>query len=456
MPLCGSGPFLMNDLKRQLGLVTCILLVIGNIIGVGIFTTPGEIARGLPSSGWVLLAWIIGGLMATAGALTYGELGAMYPKAGGNYVFLKEAYGDLWGFLYGMAYCLITSPGAIALLAIGFSEYLGLHTGLWSAKFLSIAVVLILTFFNWRGVKLGAGVMDFLTTTKILVMVGLVVVGFSIGHGQSGHFTPLFGGESGGAMMAIGAALVPMAFAYSGWNSTVLVGEEVKNPGRIIPLSLLWGTLATTAIYVLMNAVYLYAIPLDKLVGEIRVVDMTAANLFGPNAQVLTKSLVALSVLGCISASLLANPRTAFALGRDGLFFRSLGKIHPKYGTPGNAILFQGLWACGLILWGDFSTILRLLSAPLVVIFAMTVISIFVFRVKRPDVPRPYKCWGYPVVPALYVVISCLMIYATFQSKGITGVYGIGIFVLGVPIYYLWKKFYMVNRESDDPRPTIH
>ncbi|OVE78448.1 hypothetical protein BVX98_00365 [bacterium F11] len=435
----------MSQLTRQLGLFTCILLVIGNIIGVGIFTTPGEIAAGLPSSGWILLAWIIGGLMATAGALTYGELGAMFPKAGGNYVFLKEAFGPLWGFLYGMAYCLITSPGAIALLAIGFSEYAGLPTGTLSSKAISISVVAILTFFNWRGVKLGAGVMDFLTLTKIVVMLLLVVVGFAIGKGQATHFQPLFSGNSGNALFAIAVALVPMAFAYSGWNSTVLVGEEVKNPGRIIPLSLLLGTLATTAIYVLMNAVYLYAVPVGKLVGEVRIADLTAANLFGSGAQVITKGLVALSVLGCISASLLANPRTAFALGRDGLFLKSLGKVHPKYNTPGNAILFQGIWACVLIAWGDFGKILSLLSAPLVVIFTMTVISIFVFRFKKPQLERPYRCWGYPVVPALYVVISCFMIYAKFQSKGVEGIYGIGIFILGVPVYYLWKRYYKTN-----------
>ena len=432
----------MTNLKRQLGLFTCILLVIGNIIGVGIFTTPGEIAKDLPSAGWILLAWIIGGLMATAGALTYGELGAMYPKAGGNYVFLKEAFGPLWGFLYGMAYCLITSPGAIALLAIGFSAYAGLPSGSGESKLLSISVVLILTFFNWRGVKLGAGVMDFLTALKIIVMLALVLLGFLMGKGHLSHYQPLFTGNSISAFTAIGAALVPMAFAYSGWNSTVLVGEEVENPGKIIPLSLLYGTLATTAIYVLMNSIYLFAVPLENLVGEVRIADLTAANLFGTGAQVFTKAMVALSVLGCISASLLANPRTAFALGRDGLFLKQLGHVHPKYNTPGNAILFQGIWACVLIAWGDFSKILSLLSAPLVVIFTMTVISVFVFRVKRPNVPRPYKCWGYPYVPALYVFISFLMIWAKFQSKGIQGIYGIGIFILGIPVYYLWKKFY--------------
>lgn len=428
----------MNQLKRELGLVTCILLVIGNIIGVGIFTTPGEIAMGLPSTGWVLLAWMVGGLMATAGALTYAELGAMYPKAGGNYVFLKEAYGPLWGFMYGWAYCLVTSPGAIALLAIGFAEYAGLASGTLFSKLFSISIVLTLTFLNWRGVKLGALTMDGLTLTKVVAMLGFVFVGFSLGNGEASHFSPLFSGQPSGALMDIGAALVPMAFAYSGWNSTVLVGEEVKNPGKILPLSLILGTLATTVIYVLMNAVYLYAVPLEEMVGVVRVADITAGNLFSPSAQKFTKALVAFSVLGCISASLLANPRTAFAMGRDGLFFKFTGKIHPQHNTPGGAILFQGLWACVLIVIGNFSQILSFLSVPLVIIFTMTVASIFVFRIKRPNLDRPYRCWGYPVVPALYVILSCLMIYAKFMSKGWGGLIGIGIFITGIPVYYLF------------------
>jgi basic amino acid/polyamine antiporter, APA family len=442
-------------LKRELGLFTCILLVIGNIIGVGIFTTPGEIANGLPSAGWVLTAWLIGGLMAMVGALTYAELGAMYPKAGGNYVFLREAYGPLWAFLYGWAYTLVTSTGTIALLAIGFGEYLGIATGTWTSKLFSISVVLVLTILNAGGVQLGARVMDAITSLKVVAMLILVLLGFVIGNGQVGHFQPLFTGDSGGALLAIGTALVPMAFTYSGWNSTVLVAEEVKNPERLIPLSLIFGTLATTAIYMLMNAVYLYAIPLERLVGEVKVAHVAAEILFGGNAAQLIKILVATSVLGCISASLLANPRTTFALGRDGLFFRFTGKVHPKYQTPSGAILFQGLWACFLILIGNFTQILRLVSVPLVIIATMTVASIFVFRFKRPDQPRPYKCWGYPIVPILYILVSIGMLYVTFQAR--KQVYlsfgpqvpvaylGFLLFVVGVPVYYLWKRFYRTS-----------
>jgi len=432
----------MTTLKRELGLFTCVLLVIGNIIGVGIFTTPGEIASGLPSAGWVLLAWLIGGLMATAGALTYAELGTMYPKAGGNYVFLKEAYGPLWGFLYGWAYALVTSAGTIALLAIGFAEYLGIHTGTVNSKVFSIFVVLVLTFLNSRDVKIGASVMDAVTMIKIVAMMALVGLGFTIGKGETAHFTPFFTGDPGNAFFAIAVALVPMAFAYSGWNSAVLVAEEVKEPSRTIPLSLVIGTLATAAIYILMNAVYLYAIPLGQLVQEVRVAHTAAANLFGGWGPIAIQCLVATSVLGCLSASLLTNPRTVFALGRDGYFFEFTGRVHPKHQTPQGAIVFEGVWACVLILIGDFGVILKVLSVPLVIIGTMTVASIYVFRWKYPDVPRPYKCWGYPFVPALYVIISIFMLYATVVKRGIYGPIGIGIFLLGVPVFYLWKRFY--------------
>ncbi len=431
----------MTELKRQLGLFTCIMLVIGNIIGVGIFTTPGEIARDLPSAGWVLIAWVIGGLMALAGALTYAELGSMMPKAGGNYVFLKEAYGPLWGFLYGWAYTLVTSPGTIALLAIGFGEYLGLPTGGLTSKVFSIVVILVLTALNSQGVKLGASVMDAITLFKVVAMVVLVGVGLALGNGSVHHFVPFFQGSTTGILTAIGAALVPMAFAYSGWNSTVVVAEEVENPGRVIPLSLFFGTLATTAIYVLMNVVYLYAIPLEQLVGEVEVAHSAAALLFGPWTSKLVTGLVATSVLGCLSASLLANPRTVFALSRDGYFFKFAAGVHPKHGTPSGAIIFQGVWACVLVLIGDFNTILKVMSVPLVIIGTMTVLSIYVFRWKLPNAERPYRCWGYPVLPAVYVLISLFMLYATVVKRGVYGPIGILVFVFGVPAFYLWKKF---------------
>ena len=443
-------------LKRELGLFTCILLVIGNIIGVGIFTTPGEIAHGLPTAGWVLAAWMIGGLMTTAGALAFGELGAMFPRAGGEYVFLKEAFGPLIAFLYGLTYALVTTAGTIAVLAIGGASYLGMKSGTWESKLFCILVVSVLTLFNCRGVKLGAGVMDVLTSSKTVAMLLLVGLGFALGRGESAHFAPLFSGEPKSVLFAIGAALVPMAYAYSGWNSTVLVGEEVRRPERVIPLSLLLGTLLTTLIYVLMNAVYFYAVPLQEVAGSETIAIDAATNLFGPRAAYLAKALVALSSLGCLSATMLSNPRTVFAMGRDGFFFSWAGRIHPKYQTPSAAILLESIVGCGFILWGDFKKILDFLSVPLVIIFAMTVSSIFVLRIKLPSQPRPYKCWGYPFVPAFYVIVAVLMVYSKCVSEGWVGIQGILVVLGGIPVYYvmLWCKKRRTERENSD-RPHL-
>jgi len=444
----------MTELKRELGLFTCILLVIGNIIGVGIFTTPGEIAIGLPSAGWVLLAWVIGGVVTLAGALTYGELGAMFPKAGGNYVFLKEAFGPLVAFLYGLAYALITTAGTIALLSIGFAGYLGMPSGSWSSKIFSIIVVMVLTFFNYRGVKLGAGVMNVLTLAKLGAMLLLVGAGFALGKGETSFFRPLFPGHPLPILIAIGAALVPMAYTYSGWDSTVLVGEEVKRPESVIPFSLILGTLATTLLYVLMNAVYLYAVPLREILGSVTVADQAARNLFAPWAANFTKGMVALSVLGCLSATMLSNPRIIFAMGRDGLFLGWTGKVHPKYQTPSGAILFESICGCLFILWGNFGQILSFLSAPLVIMFALIVCSIYVFRFKRPEQARPYKCWGYPYVPAFFVVITALMIYSTMVNKGIRGVQGILVLLGGIPIYYLMLWYQAWRQKTAGPTPS--
>jgi APA family basic amino acid/polyamine antiporter len=443
-------------LKRELGLFTCVLLVIGNIIGVGIFTTPGKIAHDLPTAGWVLVAWAVGGLMTTAGALAYGELGAMFPRAGGEYVFLKEAFGSLVAFLYGFAYSLVTTTGTIAFLAISFAEYLGMHTGSWQeamktgtlaatmeSKMFCIFVVAVLTFLNCRGVKLGAGVMDLLTGSKIIVMFLLVALGFALGHGHATNFVPLFSGKTEPILFAIGAALGPMAYAYSGWNSTVLMAEEVRRPERVVPLSLILGTLLTALIYVLMNAVYLYAIPLHEIVGTKTVAKEAASNLFGSWAQVLAQGLVALSVLGCLSATMLSNPRTVFAMGRDGLFFKWAGNINPKYQTPNAAILLESVVGCGFILLGSFEQILDLLGVTLVVIWAMTMCSIFVLRVKLPNHPRPYKCWGYPFVPASFILLSLWMLYSTYVHDGIAGLGGIFVVLGGIPVYYVmvwWKR----------------
>src|SRR3990167_7546944 len=270
------------ELKRELGLFTCIMLVVGNIIGVGIFLTPGGIAAQLPSAAWVLVAWAIGGFLATAGALTYGELGAAYPYAGGNYVFLRVAYGPLEAFLFGWAFVLVTSTGTVALLAIGFAEQLGFPKDSRWIEIFALASVIVLSYLNYIGVKFGAGVTNAITLAKIVAMAALIGLGASIGSGHPEHFAGGLTAPTADVWTGIGAALVPMAFAYSGWNATVFVSEEVRNPSRNIPMSLLIGTVLTSVIYVAMNFIYLYAIPLLDMPALSSVAATTAEVLLGP------------------------------------------------------------------------------------------------------------------------------------------------------------------------------
>ncbi len=451
----------MTGLKRDLGLFSATMLVIGNIIGVGIFLTPGEIAGLLPSAGWVLIAWAIGGFLATAGALTYGELGAAYPYAGGNYVFLRVAYGPLIAFLYGWAFVLVTSTGTVALLAIGFAKQIGLSEeailfrigahAVSQTEALALAAVAVLSLLNYIGVKFGAGVTNTITFAKILAMAALIGLGVTIGHGHPENFQNAIVSPGANVWVGIGAALVPMAFAYSGWNATVFVSEEVQNPSRNIPLSLICGTLLTALIYVAMNFIYLYALPMNQMVAEQSVAGATATVLLGETAGKSISFLVAFSALGCLGASILTNPRTLFAMSRDKLFFSFGEKIHEKYGTPSGAIVFSAVWACGLIVafGGSFDEILTYLSVPLVVFLCLTVAAIFVLRFRHPEIPRPYKCWGYPWVPGLYVLISIVMLINRVQVRGPKKVaVGLIVCAIGIPVYYLWQKICR-NSESN-------
>ncbi len=319
------------------------------------------------------------------------------------------------------------------------------------------SAVIVLSVLNYIGVKFGAGITNAITLAKLLAMAALIGLGVTIGHGHPEHFKDALPAPTADVWMGIGAALVPMAFAYSGWNATVFMSEEVENPSRNIPLSLLVGTLLTSAIYVAMNFIYLYALPMQVLTQESSVAGATASVLLGPAAGKIISYLVAFSALGCLSASILTNPRTLFAMSRDKLFFNFGETIHPRYGTPSGAILFSAIWSCGLILvfGANFEDILTFLSVPLVVFLCLTVASIFVLRVRDPQLPRPYRCWGYPAVPALYVIISIWMLVSRIKTRWdekvtinfLVGeietnkvIVGLLVCVVGIPVYYLWKS----------------
>ncbi len=442
-----------KELKRALGLFSCTMLVVGNMIGVGIFTTPGRIALLLPSSGWVFLAWLLGAVLAISGALSYAELGAAYPRAGGNYQFLREAYGPFWGFLYGWAATFITQSGTIAILAVGFSKYAGITDPL-AVQGTAIGLILFFGMLNYIGVKVGAGVVDAITSLKIVAIVGFAAAGAFFGHGSFANIHPLWAPGSGlspqppalSVLAALAMALIPIMYTYSGWNATVYVGSEVKNPERTIPLSLLGGVLLTASLYLILNAVYVYAMPVPEMKGVIAIAKEAAGRLFSPGIAGGISFFIAFSILGCLNATLLTAPRIPFAMAERGDLFPFFGKVHPKFRTPSNSILFVTLWAVVLALWGgiDHKHFYRLLddyvTVPSLLINALTVSALFHLRRTQPNLPRPYKAWGYPVLPLCFIATVLWMVVNEMRQDFVSALGGFAMMAACVPFYFSIRK----------------
>lgn len=434
------------ELKRALGLFSCTMLVVGNMIGVGIFTAPGRVATLLGGYGLILLAWVLGGVLAMSGALSYAELGAAYPEAGGNYVFLRESYGPLWGFLYGWAAAFITQSGTIAVLAVGFSKYAGI-TSPWVVQFCAVGFILFFGSLNYIGVKVGAGVVDAITGLKVLAILGFAASAAFFGHGTAPVLPD--GGSSSLAtstlLPALAMALIPIMYTYSGWNATVYVGSEVKNPSRTIPLSLILGVLLTGSLYLLLNVVYHHALP-GRMAGEVAIAKAAAEVLFSPKVAGAISFFIAFSILGCLNATLLTAPRIPFAMAQNGYFFPSFGKVHPRYQTPHMAILLQMIWASVLAIWGgiDHDNFYRLLddyvTVPSLLTNALTVSALFYLRRKKPDLPRPYRAWGYPILPIAFILTILWMVAHEVRQAPFAACAGIAMMAAGIPFYYYFRR----------------
>lgn len=422
------------------------MLVVGNMIGVGIFTTPGRIATLLPSSGWVFVAWILGAFLAISGALAYAELGAAYPAAGGNYVFLRESYGRLWGFLYGWSAAFITQSGTVAILAVGFTKYVGI-TDPWKVQLCAIGLIVFFGGLNYIGVRVGAGVVDGITALKVLAILGFAAGGAFLGKGHLSNVHPLWATDpTMNLWTGIAMAMIPVMYTYSGWNATVYVGSEVVKPERTIPLSLILGVTLTASLYLLLNAVYIYALPTPEMKGVIAIAKEASARLFSPNLAQWFSFFIAFSILGCLNATLLTAPRIPFAMAERGDFLASFGKVHPKFQTPHRAILLQIGWASLLAIWGglDHKHFYRLLddyvTVPSLLMNALTVSALFYLRKTRPELPRPYRAWGYPVLPLLFIAVVLFMVGNEVKHDWKAAMAGLGMISLGVPIFYAFKK----------------
>lgn len=469
--------------RHELGLFDSTMLVIGSMIGSGIFIVSSDIARSVGSAGLLLLVWLIAGIITLIAALSYGELAAMMPKAGGQYVYLCEAYNPLVGFLYGWTLFLIIQSGTIAAVAVAFAKFAGvlvpnlginnvlialLGIKISAGQLLAIFVISILTLINIRGLRQGKLVQNVFTTAKIVSILGLIILGIFLGsnvHAISENFSNIWGGQwlhmSAGKIewieqltgfsiiIAIGVAMVGSLFSSDAWNNITFTAGEVKNPKRDIPLSLLFGTLTVTIIYILVNISYLLVLPLKgdpngtsitslgiQFAAEDRVAT-AAANIFlGEPAVIIMAVLIMISTFGCNNGLILAGARVYYAMAKDNLFFKKIGLLN-KNSVPANALVVQAVWASILCLSGTYGQLLDYVIFAVLIFYMLTIAGIFILRKKRPDAERPYKAFGYPFLPALYIILAASISIILLLYKPQYTWPGLIIVLLGIPVYYL-------------------
>lgn len=409
-----------DRLERSLSLTDATLLVVSSVIGVGIFLTPGSVAASLPDPSLFLLAWAVGGLLSLAGALANAELGAMYPHAGGDYVYLREAYHPTAGFVVGWLTFFVIYSGTVATLAVGFAEGLGRFVALGDGGKLvaAVAITALTSWINYLGVRPGAMVNNVSALLKVATLVGLGTIGWLFS--PAAPSAPELAGfpQSGPTLAGFGLALSPVLFSYLGWNASVFVASEIRTPQRNLPRSLFLGLGICTALYLLLNALYLHALPIDALAGEARAGEAAALALFGPAGGTLVAGLILLSILGCLNATILVGPRIAYAMALDGQFFPGAEGVHARYRTPHVAILVQAVTAIAIIVvLRRFPSVLDYTTFAIVIATMADTTALYALRWRQPNVARPYRAWGYPTVPALYLIANAGIAVAMIAGR---------------------------------------
>jgi len=443
-------------LKRQLGLFDSSMMVIGIVIGSGIFMTTGLMAEAIPSASLILLAWVLGGLQMLAGALTYAELGAAMPKAGGQYVFLREAYGQLPGFLFGWIAFVAYISGTNAALAIAVADHVGsfypslstqniiIDVGSFSisgGQIFALSLILILSIINYLGIVFGKWIQNIFTVLKIGSILLFALAGLFISTGNHIDMSLNTTNMSIGSILTgMGIALVAVNWTVGGWEYITFAAGEIKNPKRNLPLALIIGTVTILTLYFLVNIAYLKVLPMDSLIGEIKVGEMTARSLYGPGIGGLFVLVIIVSMFGALNGNILVGSRVYYAMAKDHLFFSKAADVHPKFHTPGNAIIIQGFWAACLTLTGTFEELITLVVFVNFMLWIASASTVFVLRKKQPDLDRPYKVWGYPYVPAFFIIFSSAIMVNTFFKSPEQSLIGLGLTLLGIPAFWYWKK----------------
>jgi len=429
-------------LKRELTLSDATLLVVGNVVGAGIFTTSGFLAGELPHPLLFIGIWILGGVITFFGALTYAELAGMFPKAGGDYQFLKAGYGLWAGFLLGWVNFWIIIPGSIATLSLALVSYLKpllmLNDPLLE-KGLAVGIIFFFSWINYRGIRWGGTTQDFFTLGALVILMAFIAGGLVWGNGSWEHFTVVTSSTIPVSNI-FGSAMIAIIFTYSGWFTSAYLGSEIIKPERNLPLSLLLGTAIVGILYTLINVTYLYALPLTGLVGVVNVGQVTAAALFNSTIATVISLAIILAICSSINATIMAGSRIFYAMSTDKIFWSFLKTLHHRFRTPHWAILSQTVLSVCLVCLGTFNQLLSYVVFVMLIVSIATGAAHLILRWRKPELPRPYRTWGYPLVPILFILAYCWISKQIFMEKPSTSLVGILLVVSGLPFYFCWTK----------------
>lgn len=447
-------------LVRGLSLLDSVLLLVSGIIGSSIFLTAKDIAGPLPQPLLFLLVWVLGGVVSLFACVAFAELGSMFPDSGGQYVYLREAYGDLVAFLYGWMLFAVANGGTIAALSVASAAYMGQIIPVISqehvvfavagitftrAHVVGLALIVVLTYVNVVGLRWGTLLQNVSTWTKFIAMAAFVVLGFAIGKGSWGNFSGhgvglTMGLGPGQFISALGVGLIAVFWAYDGWVYITWVAGEVKEPRRNVPLAMVLGILVVGVIYMAMNMTYVYAMPLTEVAKHETIAHAAAASLFSPGAAVWLSATIAISCFSAAATCTLSGARVYLAMAQDGVFFKRMAVIHPKWRTPAFSLIGQGVWAALLTVSGRYDQLYTYVIYGMVLSYTLTVIGLFILRWKRPDIPRPYRCTGYPWLPGIYILIGAAWTLNTIITRPTEAFWGTTIVLIGVPGYLYWKR----------------
>jgi APA family basic amino acid/polyamine antiporter len=434
-----------DGLVRVLGLGSGVLFVLGSVIGSGIFLTTGMMAAKLPSATLLLAAWALGGVIVLTGGLTYAELGSMFPKSGGVYVYLREAFGPLPAFLYGWAAFFVFWSGGIAAVAVGFAEYMRYFVPHIPAAPLAVAAIVVLGGINYVGVRSGNAANVVLTIAKVAGLAALPAMAIFAAK-TTPHWTPAVPAIPS-PLAAFGAAMIAVLWTNDAWYCVTWIAGEMKRPERDLPLSLVYGIGLLTLIYVVVNVAYFYALPMSQIAGTTRIAERAATVLVGPAGATFVAVTVVISTFGCDNAAILAGARLLFAMSRDGVFIKSCARIHVRYHTPHIAIISLVVWSAVLAVSGSYEQLFTYVVFASLLLHMLGAVGLFRLRRLRPDALRPYRVWGYPFVPAVFILASAAFVLNTLIASPRESFAGLGLLALGLPAYWYWRRSTTISSE---------